>query len=156
MFLEISTELDCSPERAWQEVKTTRLLEYVTSPLLVFEPIEPPVLPKIWQEERYLVQLKFLGIVPFAKQWIDINILDTSAEKQVYQIRDDGHGDLVDKWDHLIIIEKTPTGKTNYTDRLEIDAGILTLSVWLYANIFYRHRQKRWQKLVENDFDYSK
>ncbi|MGK7952605.1 MAG: hypothetical protein AB4368_28410 [Xenococcaceae cyanobacterium] len=155
MFLEISTELGCSPERAWQEVQTTRLLEYVTRPLLIFEPIEPQVWPKIWKEGKYLVKMKFLGIMPFAKQWIDISILDTSAEKQVYQIRDNGHGDLVNKWDHLIIIEETPTGKTKYIDRLEIDAGILTLLVWLYANIFYRHRQKRWQKLVKNDFDYS-
>ena len=59
MFLEISTELDCSPEKAWQEVQTTRLLEYVTSPLLVFEPIEPQVLPKIWQEEQYLVEMNY-------------------------------------------------------------------------------------------------
>ncbi len=155
MFLEISTELDCSAERAWQEVQTTRLLEYVTRSLLVFEPIEPQVWPKTWQEDKYFVRMKFLGIVPFGQQWIDISILDTSAEKQVYQIRDNGHGDLVNKWDHLIIIEEIPTGKTKYTDRLELEAGILTPLVWLYANIFYRHRQKRWQKLVKNDFDYS-
>lgn len=155
MFLEIFTELDCSPERAWQEVQTTRLLQYVVQPLLVFDPIEPQVFPRIWQEDKYLVKIKFLGILSLEKQWINISILDTSAEKQVYKIRDNGQGDLVNKWDHLIIIEGTPTGKTKYTDRLELDAGILTPLVWIYGNIFYKHRQKRWQKLVKNNFDYS-
>lgn len=155
MFLEISTELDCSPERAWLEVQTTSLLEYVAKPWLVFEPIEPQILPKTWQEDKYLVKMKFLGIIPCGKQWINISILDTSAERQVYKIRDNGQGDLVNKWNHLIVIEGTSTGKTKYTDRLELDAGILTPLVWVYANIFYQHRQKRWQKLVKNNFDRS-
>ena len=156
LFLNIFTELDCSPERAWQEVKTTRLLEYVSRPLLVFEPIEPQLLPKIWQEDKYLVQVKLLNILSFGKQWIDISIFNTAADRQVYQLRDNGRGDRVRKWDHLIVIETTPEGKTKYTDRLEIDAGILTPLVWLYAYIFFRHRQKRWHKLVKNNFDYNK
>ena len=157
MLLEISTELECSAERAWQEVQTTRLLEYVAHPLLVFDPIEPQTWPETWREGEYLSRMRLLGIIPFGKQCIAISIPDRSnaSAKGEYRVRDNGYGDMVKKWDHLIVIEEVADGTTRYTDRLEIEAGILTPIVWLYARVFYQHRQARWRKLARSDFDYG-
>jgi hypothetical protein len=158
MHLEISTELACSPERAWQEVQTTRLMKYVARPLLHFEPVEPQDWPDVWEEKAYLCRTKLLGFLPLGKQWIDIRLsgADSASTGQKYQVRDKGHGDLVRTWDHIVVIEETPTGKTRYTDRLEIEAGLLTPLVWLYGQVFYRHRQRRWRKLAQNGFDYGR
>ena len=45
MRVAISTELAVFAERAWAEVQTSRLLLYVTSPILAFEPIGPLPFP---------------------------------------------------------------------------------------------------------------
>jgi hypothetical protein len=111
----------------------------------------------VWEEKAYLCRLKFLGFLPLGKQWIDVRFPDEGFDtQQKRQVRDRGRGDLVRVWDHLVTIEETTAGKTRYTDRLEIEAGILTPLVWLYGQVFYRHRQRRWRKLARNGFDYSR
>jgi len=50
-------------------------------------------------------------------------------------------------WDHTIRIAEAPSG-CEYSDEILIHAGLLTLFIWLYANIFYRYRQARWRRLV--------
>ena len=68
MIAASATILDCPPERAWQEVQTSRLLTYITSPLVRFVPVDPPTLPAVWSEERYLVQMRLFGLLPFGTQ----------------------------------------------------------------------------------------
>lgn len=63
-----TTILDCAPDRAWQEVQTSRLLAYITAPLVVFEPVSPPALPERWVEGRYLVRMRLFGRIPFGNQ----------------------------------------------------------------------------------------
>jgi len=36
----------------------------------------------------------------------------------------------------------------SYTDEVEIEAGVFTPLVWLYANLLYRYRQLRWKVLI--------
>ncbi|MBE7004664.1 MAG: hypothetical protein E7425_10385 [Ruminococcaceae bacterium] len=38
-----------------------------------------------------------------------------------------------------------------YTDRVEIRAGWITPFIWLWANAFYAHRQRKWITLPEKD-----
>ena len=70
-------------------------------------------------------------------------------------MRDNGRGDLAKRWDHRITIEGTDQGTTQYTDRVEVEAGLLTPGVWAFAQLFYRYRQARWRRLVRHDFDYN-
>ena len=39
---------------------------------------------------------------------------------------------------------------------LSFRAGVLTPFIWLFAQLFYRHRQSRWRRLVANGFDYAR
>jgi hypothetical protein len=151
-----ATILDCPPERAWQEVQTSRLLTYITSPLVQFVPVEPPTLPAIWSEERYLVQMRLFGLLPFGTQWIVITkpVLDVTPGRRHYELRDNGHGDVIAVWDHWIILRETEDGRTHYTDRVEVKAGLLTPFIWAYASLFYRYRQHRWRRLVRSGFAY--
>lgn len=157
MRVEISTLLSCSPERAWQEVHTSQLLHYVTYPLQAFIPIEPLELPVVWEEGKYLVGMRSFGFIPLGKQWINITMptIDSTSGKQHYQLRDNGSGQIATKWDHMITLRETEEGSTYYTDAVEVKAGVLTLFVWLYAQLFYRYRQARWRRLVQQNFQYN-
>lgn len=157
MIAEISTTLDCTAQRAWAEVKKTKLLLHVTSPLLTFELLEPPELPQTFGDEPLHFKLKLLGLLPIGRQWVvPIIVTDNSTSgAQEYKIRDNGSGSMAKVWDHLITISESADGRTNYSDRVEIQAGVLTPFVWLFANIFYRHRQRRWRRLAASGFDYQ-
>lgn len=148
--------LDAEPERVWEELQRPELLEYVAAPLVVFDPIDPESFPERWGEEEYRVAMLLFGVIPLGRQTIRISkprVDDTDGER-FYQLRDDGTGRLVSVWDHLVSVRETPDGKTVYTDEVAVDAGALTPLVRLFAAVFYRHRQRRWRTLVENDFDY--
>lgn len=152
MQVKISTLLHCAPERIWQEVQTTNLLRHIAHPLVLFEPITPNTFPKKWSDERYWVRMWLFGLLPFGKQWIVIRRTEMQGE---YELLDDGHGDMITRWRHLITLRPTAEGFTQYTDTVDIGAGLLTFGVWLFANFFFRYRQSRWRRLVARNFNYG-
>jgi hypothetical protein len=151
MRVKLATTLDISAEQAWAGVQTSRLLDYVAWPLQTFEPVDPPALPEVWGEERYRVRLHLFGLIPIGTQWIVISVPSRGPER--YQVRDNGHGSIVSRWDHLITIEHLSAMRCRYTDKVEVRAGLLTPFVWAFAQLFYRHRQRRWRKLVADNFE---
>lgn len=151
MIVDISTPLECSVDEAVAHVKTPRLLEYVAAPLVRFRPLRPSTFPAEWSEGEYCVALRLFGFVPFGQQAIVISMPPTECG---FAVRDNGHGALIPTWDHLITI--TPhAGGCQYRDRVEVRAGLLTPFVWLFAQLFYRHRQRRWRALVAKSFAYD-
>lgn len=147
MIVEHSIRLACSVEQCTDLVRSPRLLQYVSSPMVQFKPIDPPVLPAQWEEKRYLVGVRLFRFIPFGRQTINISIEAGNPDRIV--LRDNGNGTLIRKWDHRITIVPTEGGIL-YTDRVEISAGILTPVVWTFALLFYRHRQRRWRRLVDS------
>ncbi len=155
MLIERSCLLPCSPQQCFAEVQTTQLLRYVSSPLVRFVAIDPSELPERWSEGKYRVGLRILSCIPIGSQVIEISRGDFSDDERGFRarLRDNGHSALVARWDHWIMVESAPGG-CRYTDTVEIQAGIFTPLVWAFAWIFYRHRQRRWQRLVRQDFEY--
>ena len=156
MLVERTISLPCSPAQCFAEVQTPRLLIHVASPLVRFIPLEPKSFPETWEAKEYLVSMRLFGLVPMGRQVINISRRDRSPEMGHFYIefRDNGHGSLISKWDHLISIEEAPQG-CKYTDRVEVKAGLLTPFVWLFAWFFYRHRQRRWKQLANAMFSYG-
>ncbi len=153
MIVKRSMLLPCPAEQSYAEVLTSRLLVYVASPLVCFIPIEPESLPVRWEDKEYLVSMRLFGLLPLGRQVISISRRDLSSEVGHFyrELRDNGHGALILKWDHLITIEAAAQGCI-YTDRVEVQAGLLTPFVWLFVWIFYRHRQCRWKALADANF----
>jgi hypothetical protein len=58
-------------------------------------------------------------------------------------------GGVIKTWNHNIIVQRIDTDSCNYTDNVEIKAGVLTPLIWLYAHLFYRYRQFRWRFLIK-------
>lgn len=147
-IVRVTTLLDWPAERVWEELQKPSLLQHIAAPILYFEAINPPTLPSKWQEGKYLVRMKLFGILSLGTQWIGIEIPSEHAPGVSYRLRDNGYGQLIKVWDHLIHFEPTDDGKTRYTDQVVLDGGLLTPFAWFFAMLFYRHRQQRWRQLV--------
>jgi transglutaminase-like putative cysteine protease len=92
------------------------------------------------------------GWLPIGRQAMRVS---RRSDGDVRLLRDDGRGQLATTWDHSIRVEPAADGGTQYTDTVEVRAGLLTLVVWVFAQAFYRHRQRRWRALVQRGFDFG-
>lgn len=144
MKIDLATDLPCSLEDAVAHVMSTRLLKYVAYPLVSFSPVTGSSFPETWTEGTHWVRVKLFGFLPFGRQAIVISRVSLPGG---FAARDAGHSALIPVWDHLITIEPSPGG-VRYRDQVEVSARILTPLIWLFAQIFYRHRQRRWLRLV--------
>ncbi len=154
MQLTIATIVACTPAEAWHAVQSVRLLQHITAPLIRFQPLDPPTFPITWADRAYKVRMWMFGLLPMGTHWIVISRAQhTDAHgAPVYELLDDGHGTLIKQWQHRITIAPAPKGETLYSDQVVIEAGWLTLPVWLYAQLFYRYRQMRWRRLARRRF----
>jgi hypothetical protein len=84
---------------------------------------------------------------------VDVSTFLPSTPKG-FSIRDNGHSMLINRWDHRITLEPSGVG-TLYRDHVIIEAGVFTIFIWAFAQLFYRHRQRRWRKLVANGLSYA-
>jgi ligand-binding SRPBCC domain-containing protein len=149
MRLDLATEIDAPLEVVWRHVRTSALLRHVAAPLITFYALEPSELPEIWVEGRYRVGLKIFGWLPFGDQWIVVEHVETP---EGYAVRDNGSSRLIRRWDHHITLTDAGGGRTLYRDTLDLEAGLLTLPVYAFAQVFYRHRQRRWRELARSGF----
>jgi hypothetical protein len=140
-------------DRVWAELGTSRLLEYVASPVQRFQPLSPNAFPSLWHEGKFTVRALILGFIPIGAHKINISFPDAGIG--AYHLRDNGTGDIAQRWDHLITVRQRDDGNTDYCDEVHIEAGLLTPFVWLYAWVFYSHRQRRWRQLARNNFNYG-
>lgn len=151
--IEISTVLNAPAETVYEHAQTSQLLHYVTRGVLSFHPIDPPEFPERWRDGEYKTGMRWKGVLPIG--WQVIRIETQPVRGDVRSLRDNGYGPLIRKWDHMIEIRPVDAG-CSYVDRLDLEAGLLTPVVAAFASRFYRHRQKRWRRLVANSFDYTK
>jgi NADH dehydrogenase FAD-containing subunit len=119
-----------------QEVST---LQYICDPLAKFTPLDKR---HIWAAgARIKFDLWVMGI-GFGIHTIDVDAFDRE------RISTREHNQSVPVWNHIIKLEELSGGRTRYTDTVEVRAGLKTIFIWLRANVFYRHRQRKWRKLL--------
>lgn len=148
--VELSTTLDCTPEEAWNRVRTSALLMHVAAPLIRFVPAGGKPFPAIWTPGEYRAWMWLFGVLPIG--WQAVVISEPAAEGATRFIRDNGYGPLIRRWDHWITITPGEGGTTHYTDRVHIEAGLLTPLIVAFARLFYAHRQRRWRALAQSGF----
>ena len=68
---------------------------------------------------------------------------DASREIQTAE-----HGGSIKQWRHRITVDERGPYRSQYTDEIDIRAGVLTPFVWAYAQLLYRYRQMRWRRLA--------
>jgi len=117
----------------------------VIEPLLRFEPAGKRRFPAFWQEGQTIYGRTYLfGMLPVGVHTVHFERID--ARQRQIQTRE--IDPLVNRWDHLLEVGETPDGRTHYADEIDVEAGGLTFFVWLYAQFFFRHRQRRWRRVL--------
>lgn len=144
MRVLVRSTLDAPPEAVWAEVQTSRLLLEIIAPLLRFVPLKGETFPQRWEVGTTRGRAYAFGFIPIGVHTIHHDRVDPNLR----EIHSREHSRLVQSWDHLISVKATPDGRTAYADEIEISAGLLTPVVWLYAQCFYRHRQRRWRSVA--------
>jgi hypothetical protein len=148
MRVNLETRIAMPPEEVWQRVLTPELLFHIAAPLVRFRFLDGDV-PAQWRDGgRHLVSIKIFGFLPFGNQWIVPSLRSETAVAWPKRLRANGHSALVRIWDHWITVEPDGEGGTHYRDEVEVKAGLLTPFIWFFAQIFYRHRQRRWRALA--------
>jgi len=146
MIARIRTILPCTESELWQKISQPRSLQYVASPILVFVPARGDELTSEWQIGRvYRLKLYFLKLIPLG--WHTIRLVKMDKKANTISSRESGL--LAQVWNHNISFREVGPGKVSYTDEIEIQAGCLTPAIWLFAHLFYRHRQGRWKVLLK-------
>ena len=149
--IELTTRLEATAEHIWQELQKPALLKHVAAGRLRFVPIEPPAFPEHWRDGDYRVALRGFGWLPLGEQVISIRIRDDERT-----LHDHGSSRFFRRWEHRISLQPDGPDATRYTDRVEFDAGMLNPLLLPLVTDFFRHRQRRWRRLVENGFDYTR
>ncbi|MCY6382321.1 SRPBCC family protein [Hoeflea prorocentri] len=92
------------------------------------------------------VMVSLFGKLP--KQPYHMEILECDDERHVLRTSEKGSG--VKSWKHTLTVEKTANG-SRLTDSIEIDAGLITPLVALWAKYLYSARHKPRMRLLTAD-----
>jgi hypothetical protein len=148
MLARISTTFDCTAEQLWEAISRPASLRFVSAPLLHFEPLVPGELDGDWiVGKTYALRLSLFGFLPAGEHRITLVTIDREANL----IESKESGTLAPVWNHTIRFHAVGAGKLQYTDEIEIQAGLRTGVVWAFAHLFYRHRQRRWKQLLRSN-----
>ncbi len=139
MIVEISTKLEIPAEKAWRTVKKSSTLVFITKGLLGFSQKN---FPAEWKEgETVTTRLFLFNFIPAWKHEICFVLIDDNK----FELYTNEKGGMVSVWNHLIKIDKANDNSCFYSDKVEIEAGILTPIICFFAKNFYRYRQRRWR-----------
>ena len=146
MRVFVESTLPCDADRAWAEVQTSALLREVASPLIAIRPLPGDALPERWSASTTLRCRTYLfGLIPLGTRTLFFERIDSRLREIQTREKDL----LVRRWDHRIHVVSLGSGRCRYSDEVEIDAGLLTPVVGLFARQFYRHRQRRWRAVAK-------
>jgi len=142
-IVDLDTELAAPAHAVWRAVKTPRAFRTVTRSVLTMPAIKHR--EDEWRESETVTGWVFLfGVIPFSRHTLHVWRIDDTA--MTFSSRESGG--LIRRWNHDIIVVASDDSRCNYRDRIDIDAGIFTPAVVLYARWFYRTRQRRWRALA--------
>lgn len=144
MIASIQTTLLNSAEKVWQMLLQRDAFLYITRGMLAFKGAEE--WPEVFQEGQVVeARLLFFGLIPAWKHRLRIIRID----QEKMELASQEEGGFIRRWNHKKWVEKESEQSCVYTDEIDIDAGLLTFFVWVYAHAFYRYRQRRMRHLVK-------
>jgi len=132
-------------ERVFHLLQRLDTLQYIAKPYATFTPVHPDQ-PISWMPGATAAfRFRLFGILPMGLHTIRIERFDMETGVQSRE-----GNRFVPLWDHEIILNAIDASHTEYTDRVNIDAGWRTPFVYAWACCFYAHRQKKWVRLLKS------
>lgn len=143
MIVQKTSVFPASRKTIFEKLQKLETLQYIAKPFATFEPIGDTA--AVWEEGgESSYRFRLFGIIPYGTHTIRIIRFETE------KISSREGNEHVPVWNHDITLVSLDDEHTQYTDRVEIHAGWKTLFVWIWANLFYAHRQRRWIRLLDN------
>ena len=143
-IVDLETLLAAPAPSVWRAVKTPGAFRTVTHGMLTMPVIK--YRDDEWREGETVAGWVFLfGVIPFSRHTLHFVRIDDAA----MTLSSRESGGLLRQWNHDIIVTASGDSRCNYRDSIDIDAGAFTPLVVLYANWFYRTRQRRWRALAK-------
>ncbi len=137
--------MNTSADKIWKRLLNIGTLIEICKPKMTFKSYRAEM-PEKWElQKTYLFKLFGYGFIPIGKH----EIVPERIDREKNEILSQEHNKIVSVWKHLIRLEPTETNKTVYTDEVVLYAGIFTYFAALWSISFYRHRQRKWGKIVE-------
>jgi len=159
MRISLSTALSAPPEWVAAQLQSTAVFRHITAPLVRFRPTGGVRWPTHWSPGDLSLQMWLLGLLPMGPQTVRISIEPPPQPGGWPTLRDNGEGRWMRRWDHRITLQPLPDGRTLYTDDIEVVARdlpwLMTPLSTAFAQLFYRHRQRRWRLLAAQRGDGS-
>ena len=146
--LVVTSTIPMPIDSAWNNVKTSDLLIFVTKGFAKMKPTGG-AFPKHWIEhDTASTRTRVFGFIPFGGMR-HLYFETISDEDYIIQTREWDNGAKV--WDHKIQLAPTENNATFYIDEIVIYGGKLTGLITAFAKRFYQHRQKRWQIVAKDN-----
>ncbi|MEY4231308.1 MAG: hypothetical protein RLZZ362_2157 [Actinomycetota bacterium] len=143
-IVERSTLLEAPAAAVWGAVKAPSAFRAVTRRLIVMPAIADR--QDDWREGETVVGWVFLfGFLPFSRHHLHVARIDEATRT----LSSRESGGVITTWNHDIEVTPIDATSCRYLDRIEIEAGILTPLIVVYARWFYRMRQRRWRALAK-------
>lgn len=139
MKIEISSRFPADKSAVLQKLQEIATLQYICAPLAKFTPTDGRA--RWAQGAEFRLNLRVCGI-NFGTHTIRVARFDKDS------ISTKESNKWMPVWNHTILLSDLGGGVTGYTDIVEMKAGFKTVFVWLWANVFYRHRQRKWKRLL--------
>ena len=141
----ISSNLNSIIEKIWDKILNIETLIYICKPMARFKLISNENIVKWEMNKEYIFKLFIYGFLPLGKHKIILDKMD--PENGLIISRENNN--IVKIWNHKIFMENKGENIIEYTDEVDIYAGIFTFFVAVWAILFYKHRQKKWRKIVK-------
>lgn len=143
-----SSVFPAAKDEIFRRLQKLKTLQYIAHPYATFKSVDDTE-ELTWQEDSaFAFHFKLFALIPFGVH--TIKVIQFDIEKGIYTQEGNKH---VPVWNHKIILEKIDEKTTKYTDIVEIQAGWKTLFVYLWANCFYAHRQRKWKRLLKRNIE---
>lgn len=143
MIVRKTSVFPAGQELVYSKLQELKTLQYIAAPYAAFEPVG--AVTPVWTAGGVSsYRFRLFGLIPFGIHTIRVIRVDPQG---ISSRESNPH---VPVWNHDIVLKKLDEQHTEYTDRVEIRAGWKTFFIWLWANAFYRHRQRKWIRLLAN------
>ena len=141
-LIEITSIFPAPAGNVWRLLGKIQTLQAVARPYAYFTPLEDC---GSWHEGGvYNMKLRLFSMIPMGGHTIRVIRWDEAG----YSILTHEGNRFVPLWNHEISL--VPLGDVcRYTDRVTIGAGWRTPFVRLWSLAFYRHRQRKWRKILK-------
>jgi len=140
----VTSDFGTNIENIWCKIQDIDTLREICKPKASFISCDDS--PLIWEEGRsFLFKMYLHKVIPIGKHTINVVKMDRVSR----EIDTNEYNKRVPIWNHYIKMEEISKNVTRYTDIVDLYAGLFTsLAAW-WTLRFYKHRQRKWQKIAK-------